>query len=102
MASEARFIRADRSQTKWDFVELDAVIASDHRARVVMGCRKPQFAALCVHQGARRRADGHPHPPCWRCGFATIESGRGSAAGSTIGLPLIAGGVPLHHLAVSG
>src|SRR5438094_441323 len=36
MASEARFIRADRAQARWDFVDLDALVPSDHRARVVM------------------------------------------------------------------
>jgi len=33
MADEARFIRADRSQARWDFVDLEALLPSDHRAR---------------------------------------------------------------------
>ena len=37
MASEARFIRADRVQTRWDFIDLEALLPSDHRARIVMG-----------------------------------------------------------------
>jgi hypothetical protein len=36
MANEARFIRADRVQTHWDFVDLEALLSADHRARVVM------------------------------------------------------------------
>ena len=36
MSSDARFIRADRTQTQWDFVDLEALVPSDHRARIVL------------------------------------------------------------------
>jgi hypothetical protein len=36
MVSEARFLRADRFQTRWDFIDLEALLPSDHRARIVM------------------------------------------------------------------
>jgi len=36
MTGGARFIRADRSQTRWDLVDLEALLPGDHRARVVM------------------------------------------------------------------
>jgi transposase len=36
MTNEARFIRADRFQTRWDFIDLEALLPSDHRARIVM------------------------------------------------------------------
>jgi hypothetical protein len=36
MTNEARFIRADRAQARWDFIDLEALLPSDHRARIVM------------------------------------------------------------------
>src|SRR5258706_1438003 len=37
MAGEARVVRPDRSQTRWDFIDLEGLLPSDHRARVVWG-----------------------------------------------------------------
>jgi len=36
MANEARFIGADRLQTRWDFIDLEGFLPSDHRARIVV------------------------------------------------------------------
>jgi tetratricopeptide (TPR) repeat protein len=36
MANEARFIRADRVQTRWDFFDLEGLLPINHRARVVV------------------------------------------------------------------
>src|SRR3979409_672923 len=33
MTNEARFIRADRVQTRWDMIDLEALLPSDHSAR---------------------------------------------------------------------
>src|SRR5215471_7460812 len=33
--SEARVIRPDRAQARWDFIDLEAMLPPDHRARVV-------------------------------------------------------------------
>jgi hypothetical protein len=35
MPNDARFVRADRFQTRWDFIDLEALLASSHRARIV-------------------------------------------------------------------
>ena len=35
MANDARFVRADRFQTRWDFLDLETLLPSDHRARIV-------------------------------------------------------------------
>ncbi len=32
---EARIVRADRSQLRWDMIDLEAMLPSDHRARIV-------------------------------------------------------------------
>ena len=72
MASDARFVRADRTQTRWDFVDLDALVPSDHRARIVMGF--VESLDLSPLYGAIKAREGHdarrPIPPfCWRFGF---------------------------------
>ena len=36
MANEARFIGADRAQARWDFIDLEGFLPSDHRARIVV------------------------------------------------------------------
>jgi hypothetical protein len=36
MAGDARFIAADRVQTRWDFIDLEGLLPSDHRARIVV------------------------------------------------------------------
>jgi hypothetical protein len=33
--SDARVIRPDRSQTRWDYIDLEALLPSDHRGRIV-------------------------------------------------------------------
>ena len=35
MANKARYLEADRAQLRWDSVDLDSQLASEHRARVV-------------------------------------------------------------------
>jgi transposase len=107
MASEARFIRADRSQTRWDFVDLDALIPSEHRARIVM--RFVESLDLSTLYGAIKAREGEPgRPPSdpavllalWL--YATIE-GVGSArqlerlAQHDPAYRWIAGGVPLNY-----
>ncbi len=56
MTSEARFIRADRLQTRWDFIDLEALLPSDHRARIVL-----------------RWVGSNPSPP-----LASARGGRGT------------------------
>jgi transposase len=104
MASEARFIRADRLQTRWDFVDLEALLPSDHRARAVMGFVEGlDLSALYAAIKAREGEPGRPPPDpavlmaLWL--YATIE-GVGSArqlerlTQSDLAYRWIAGGVP--------
>jgi transposase len=107
MASEARFIRADRLQTRWDFVDLEALLPTDHRARVVMGFVEGlDLSALYAAIKAREGEPGRPPPDpsvlmaLWL--YATIE-GVGSArqldrlTQSDLAYRWIAGGVPLNY-----
>ncbi len=107
MASEARFIRADRLQTRWDFVDLEALLPSDHRARIVMGFVEGlDLSALYDAIKAREGEPGRPPPDpavlmaLWL--YATIE-GVGSArqlerlTQSDLSYRWIAGGVPLNY-----
>jgi transposase len=107
MASEARFIRADRSQTRWDFVDLDALIPRDHRARIVMSfVESLDLSALYDAIKAREGEPGRPPSDpaillaLWL--YATID-GVGSArqlerlAQHDPAYRWIAGGVPLNY-----
>src|SRR3984893_15909699 len=83
MASEARFIRADRVQTRWDFIDLEALLPIDHSARVVMSMvESVDLQALYDSIKAREGEPGRPPPdPAVLLGlwlYATIE-GVGSA-----------------------
>jgi transposase len=107
MASEARFLRADRLQTRWDFVDLEALLPSDHRARIVMGFVEGlELSALYDAIKAREGEPGRPPPDpavlmaLWL--YATIE-GVGSArqlerlTQSDLAYRWIAGGVALNY-----
>jgi transposase len=107
MANEARFIRADRAQTYWDFVDLDALVPGGHRARMVMGfVESLDLSALYETILAREGEPGRPPPDpavllaLWL--YATIE-GVGSArqlerlAQHDPAYRWLAGGVPLNY-----
>jgi transposase len=107
MASEARFIRADRVQTHWDFVDLEGLLPADHRARVVMSfVESLDLQALYDSIKSREGEPGRPPPDpavllaLWL--YATIE-GVGSArqlerlAQRDLAYRWIAGGVPLNY-----
>jgi transposase len=111
MTNEARFIRADRVQTRWDFVDLEGLLPSDHRARVVWA----YVATLDLLEfydsiKAREGEPGRPPPDpavlaaLWL--YATIE-GIGSArelarrVESDVAYRWIAGGVPLNYHGLS-
>jgi transposase len=111
MANEARFIRADRFQTRWDFIDLEALLPSDHRVRVVW-----EFVGTLDLSGlydaiqSREGEPGRPPPDpavllaLWL--YATIE-GVGSArqlerlAQRDLAYRWIAGGVPLNYHGLS-
>jgi transposase len=111
MASDARFIRPDRQQTRWDFIDLEALLPNDHRARIVMRFIEGlDLSALYQAIKAREGEPGRPPPdPAVLMGlwlYATIE-GVGSArqlerlTQSDLAYRWIAGGVPLNYHGLS-
>jgi transposase len=83
MAKEARFIGADRAQARWDFIDLEALLASDHRARIVMSFVEsldlsPLYAAIKAREGEPGRPPPDPAVLLGLWLYATIE-GVGSA-----------------------
>jgi transposase len=107
MANEARFIRADRLQTRWDLIDLEALLPSDHRARIVMSfVERLDLSALYDAIKSREGEAGRPPPDpsvllaLWL--YATVE-GVGSArqldrlTKSDVAYRWLAGGVPLNY-----
>lgn len=104
---KARFIRADRAQKRWDVIDLEGSIPSDHRARIVMRFVEGlDLSALYERIKAREGEPGRPPAdPAVLLGlwlYATIE-GVGSArqlerlAAHDPAYRWIAGGVPLNY-----
>jgi transposase len=111
MASEARFLRADRFQTRWDFIDLEALLPIDHRARIVVSFVEGlDLSALYEAIKSREGEPGRPPPDpsvllaLWL--YATIE-GVGSArqldrlAQRDLAYRWIAGGVALNYHGLS-
>jgi transposase len=107
MTSEARFIAADRFQTRWDFIDLEALLTSDHRARIVVGFvdsldLSPLYGAIKSREGEPGRPPADPAVVLALWLYATIE-GVGSArqlerlVRSDLAYRWIAGGVPLNY-----
>ena len=111
MTNEARFLRADRLQTRWDFIDLEALLPSDHRARIVWSfVESLDLSALYDAIKSREGGAGRPPPDpavvlaLWL--YAAIE-GVDSAreldrlAERDLAYRWIAGGVPLNHHGLS-
>lgn len=111
MTNDARYIRADRQQTRWDLLDLEGLLPSDHRARIVVQfVGQLDLSALYAAIKAREGEPGRPPPDpavlmaLWL--YATIE-GVGSArqldqlARSDLAYRWIAGGVPLNYHGLS-
>jgi transposase len=107
MANDARFIRADRVQARFDFIDLEALLASDHRARIVMSFVEgldlsALYDAIKAREGEPGRPPSDPAILMALWLYATIE-GVGSArqlerlAQSDLAYRWIAGGVPLNY-----
>ena len=107
MANEARYIRADRAQTRFDYIDLDGLLPMDHRARIVMGFVETlELSGLYDAIGSREGEAGRPPADpavllaLWL--YATVE-GVGSARQLTrlceqdLAYRWIAGGVPLNY-----
>ena len=111
MMNEARFLRVDRVQTRWDVIDLEALLPADHRARVVWAfVESLDLSALYAGIRAREGEPGRPPPDpavlmaLWL--YATIE-GVGSAreldrlTQRDIAYRWIAGGVPVNYHGLS-
>jgi transposase len=107
MTSEARFIRADRAQARWDVVDLEGLLPSDHRARLVLSFVEslnlsPLYEAIQAREGEPGRPPPDPAVLLGLWLYATID-GIGSArqlerlAQSDPAYRWIAGGVPLNY-----
>jgi len=104
---EARVIRADRSQTRWDFIDLEAMLPCDHRARIVWGFVETLdlsdlYAAIKSREGEAGRPAADPAVLLALWLYATVE-GIGSAraldrlTARDLAYRWIAGGVPLNY-----
>jgi transposase len=111
MTTEARFIRADRLQTRWDFIDLEGLLPSDHRARIVMSFVEsldlsPLYEAIKSREGEPGRPPPDPAVLLGLWLYATIE-GVGSArqlerlVERDLAYRWIAGGVPLNYHGLS-
>lgn len=107
MTNQARFIAADRAQTRWDFIDLETMLPNDHRARIVASfVESLDLSALYDSIKAREGEPGRPPADpavllsLWL--YATID-GVGSArqlerlAERDLAYRWIAGGVPLNY-----
>lgn len=105
--SEARVIRADRRQLRWDMIDLEGLLPADHRARVVWSfVESLDLSELYDRVRSREGEAGRPAADpavllaLWL--FATVE-GVGSAralerlAESDVAYRWLAGGVPVNH-----
>src|SRR6202047_3575526 len=111
MTRDARFIRADRFQTRWDFIDLEALLPSEHRVRIVMSF-VDGLDLQALYDAIKSREGGPGRPPpdpavllaLWL--YAIIE-GIGSArqlerlAERDLAYRWIAGGVPLNYHGLS-
>jgi transposase len=63
MTNDARFLRADRDQTRWDFIDLETLLPSDHRARIVWAfVESLDLSALYDAIKSREGVAGRPPP----------------------------------------
>ena len=105
--SEARVVRADRTQLHWDMIDLEAMLPSDHRVRIVWDyVESLDICALYDSVKSREGAAGRPPSDpavllaLWL--YATVE-GVGSArqlerlAETDVAYRWLAGGVPLNY-----
>jgi transposase len=107
MAGDARVLRADRSQLSWDLVDLEGLLALDHRARLVWRFVEtlglgPFYAAIRSREGEAGRPAADPKVLLALWLYATLE-GVGSArelarlVGRDIAYRWLAGGVPVNY-----
>jgi transposase len=107
MIGEAKVIWPDRSQLRWDFIDLEAMLPSDHRARIVWDFVEgldlsALYDAIKSREGEAGRPAADPAVLLALWLFATVE-GVGSAralarlAERDLAYRWLAGGVPLNY-----
>ena len=92
MANAARFIGADRLQTRWDLIDLEGFLPSDHRAQIVVSfVESLDLGELCAAielregaQGLQQQAQGQGNGQGGR-GYKAV--GRRPGGGSTARRP---------------
>jgi len=105
--SEARVVRPDRRQLRWDMVDLEGLLPADHRARLVWSFVEsldlsPLYDRILSREGEAGRPAADPAVLVALWLYATIE-GVGSArelerlAQSDVAYRWLAGGVPLNY-----
>ena len=105
--SEARVVRPDRRQLRWDMIDLEGLLPADHRARLVWSFVEsldlsPLYDQVLAREGEAGRPAADPAVLLSLWLYATIE-GVGSArelerlAQSDAAYRWLAGGVPLNH-----
>ena len=109
--SEARIVRPDRSQLRWDMIDLESLVASDHRVRGVWAfVERLDLSSLYEKVRAREGEAGRPAADprvllaLWI--YATVE-GVGSArelerlVERDVAYRWLAGGVPVNYHGLS-
>jgi transposase len=111
MSGDARVLKADRSQLSWDLVDLEALLPTDHRARLVWRFVEtlelgPFYAAIGSREGEAGRPAADPKILLALWLYATLE-GVGSAreldrlVDRDIAYRWLAGGVPVNYHGLS-
>ena len=105
--SEARVVRPDRRQLRWDMVDLEGLLPAEHRARIVWSFVESLdlselYERIRSREGEAGRPAADPAVMLALWLYATVE-GVGSArelerlAQSDAAYRWLAGGVPLNH-----
>ena len=105
--AEARVVRPDRRQLRWDMIDLEGLLPADHRARLVWSFVEsldlsPLYDRVLSREGEAGRPAADPGVLLSLWLYATIE-GVGSArelerlAQSDAAYRWLAGGVPLNY-----
>lgn len=104
---DARVIRADRSQLRWDVIDLEGLLASDHRARIVWGFVErldlsELYAAIESREGGAGRPAADPAVLLALWLYATVEGvGSGRALERLVERDIayrwLAGGVAVNY-----
>src|SRR5580698_9555604 len=107
MTGKAHVIRPDRSQIRWEMLDLEALLADDHRVRIVWSFVESLdlselYAAIKSREGEPGRPAADPMVLLALWLYATVE-GVGSAreldrlAGRDLGYRWLAGGVAVNY-----